>query len=84
MPFDPGTLQSTRFRAFFQSLRELGYVDGQTIAVRGERSCYRATEKHNELATLQLTKLHLLPQTMERQAYRIGKHQVRACCAAGF
>src|SRR3974377_1162091 len=33
LTFDPGTLQSTRFEAFFQSLRELGYVDGQTIAI---------------------------------------------------
>jgi ABC transporter substrate binding protein len=33
LTFDPGTLQSTRFDAFFQALRDLGYVDGQTIAV---------------------------------------------------
>ena len=33
--FDPGTLQSQspRFGAFFESLRERGYVDGQTIAI---------------------------------------------------
>jgi putative tryptophan/tyrosine transport system substrate-binding protein len=44
--FDPGTAQSPspRFEAFFQGLRDLGYVDGQTITIdylsaegRGER-----------------------------------------------
>jgi len=35
LTFDPGTLlsRSTRFDAFFQGLRDLGYVDGQTIAI---------------------------------------------------
>jgi putative tryptophan/tyrosine transport system substrate-binding protein len=33
LTFDPGTLQSTRFDAFFDSLRDLGYVDGQTINI---------------------------------------------------
>ena len=44
LTFDPGTLQSTRFEAFFETLRDLGYVDGQTISIdylsadgRGER-----------------------------------------------
>jgi putative ABC transport system substrate-binding protein len=44
LTFDPGTPQSTRFTAFFQALRDLGYVDGQNIAIdylsadgRGER-----------------------------------------------
>jgi putative ABC transport system substrate-binding protein len=46
LTFDPGTLlsRSTRFDAFFEGLRDLGYVDGQTIAIdylsadgRGER-----------------------------------------------
>jgi putative ABC transport system substrate-binding protein len=44
LTFDPGTLQTTRFDAFFQALRDLGYVDGQTITIdylsadgRGER-----------------------------------------------
>jgi putative ABC transport system substrate-binding protein len=44
LTFDPGTLQSTRFDAFFQGLRDLGYVDGQSITIdylsaegRGER-----------------------------------------------
>ena len=44
LTFDSGTLQSTRFDAFFQGLRELGYVDGQSITIdylsadgRGER-----------------------------------------------
>jgi putative ABC transport system substrate-binding protein len=27
--FDPGTLQSNRFGAFFQGLRDLGYGNGQ-------------------------------------------------------
>ena len=31
--FDPGTLQTTRFGAFFQALRGLGYVDGHTITI---------------------------------------------------
>jgi len=35
LTFDPGTARSpsTRFVAFFQALRDLGYVDGQTIAI---------------------------------------------------
>ena len=44
LTFDPGTLRSTRFEAFFETLRDLGYVDGQTISIdylsadgRGER-----------------------------------------------
>jgi putative ABC transport system substrate-binding protein len=42
--FDPGTLQTNRFGAFFNGLSDLGYVDGKTIAIdylpadgRGER-----------------------------------------------
>jgi putative tryptophan/tyrosine transport system substrate-binding protein len=42
--FDPAASRSTRFGAFFQGLRDLGYVDGQTIIIdylsadgRGER-----------------------------------------------
>ena len=44
LTFDPGTPRSTRFTPFFQGLRDLGYVDGQNIAIdylsadgRGER-----------------------------------------------
>jgi putative ABC transport system substrate-binding protein len=44
MTFDPGTTQSNRFLPFFHRLRDLGYVDGQTITIdylsadgRGER-----------------------------------------------
>jgi ABC-type uncharacterized transport system substrate-binding protein len=44
LTFDPGTLASTRFEPFFQGLRDLGYVDGHSIAIdylsadgRGER-----------------------------------------------
>src|SRR5215510_13091030 len=34
LTFDPGTLQSSpRFDVFFNSLRDLGYVDGQTIVI---------------------------------------------------
>jgi putative ABC transport system substrate-binding protein len=51
LTFDPGTLQSTRFDAFFRGLRDLGYVNGQTIAVdylsadgRGERFVSLAAE----------------------------------------
>src|SRR5262245_18295902 len=34
LTFDPGTLQSSpRFGVFFDSLRDLGYVDGQTIVI---------------------------------------------------
>ena len=33
LTFDPGTLRSTRFGAFFQGLRDLGYVDGQTLTI---------------------------------------------------
>ena len=44
LTFDPGTAQSNRFNPFFQGLRDLGYLDGQTITIdylsadgRGER-----------------------------------------------
>ena len=33
LTFDPGTAQSNRFKSFFQGLRDLGYVDGQTITI---------------------------------------------------
>ena len=44
LTFDPGPLQSSRFTPFFEGLRDLGWVDGQTITIeylsadgRGER-----------------------------------------------
>jgi putative ABC transport system substrate-binding protein len=33
LTFDPGTTQSSRFTPFFQGLRDLGDVDGQTISI---------------------------------------------------
>jgi putative tryptophan/tyrosine transport system substrate-binding protein len=33
LTFDPDTSRSTRFGAFFEGLRDLGYVDGQTITI---------------------------------------------------
>src|ERR1700704_3221398 len=33
LTFDPGTPQSNRFMTFFQGLRDLGYLDGQTITI---------------------------------------------------
>ena len=33
LTYDPGTLQSNRFDAFFQGLRDLGYANGQSIAI---------------------------------------------------
>jgi len=33
LTFDPGSLQSTRFGAFFEGLRDLGYVQGQSILI---------------------------------------------------
>jgi putative ABC transport system substrate-binding protein len=33
LTFDPGTLQSNRFDAFFKGLRDLGYASGQNIAI---------------------------------------------------
>ena len=33
LTFDPGTLRSNRFGAFFQGLGDLGYRDGQTISI---------------------------------------------------
>jgi putative tryptophan/tyrosine transport system substrate-binding protein len=33
LTFDPGTLQSTRHSAFFEGLRDLGYVQGQSILI---------------------------------------------------
>ena len=41
LTFDPATSRSTRFDAFFQGLRDLGYVDGQNhhhrLPFRGRR-----------------------------------------------
>ena len=33
LTFDPSTLQSNRFDAFFQGLRDLGYANGQNLAI---------------------------------------------------
>ncbi|MGQ0582980.1 MAG: ABC transporter substrate-binding protein [Reyranella sp.] len=33
LTFDPGSLQSTRFGAFFDGLRDLGYLQGQSILI---------------------------------------------------
>jgi putative ABC transport system substrate-binding protein len=33
LTFDPGTLETTRFKPFFRALRDLAYVDGQTITI---------------------------------------------------
>ena len=33
LTFDPASSRSTRFEAFFQGLRDLGYVDGRTIII---------------------------------------------------
>jgi putative ABC transport system substrate-binding protein len=33
LTFDPGTLETTRFKPFFQALHDLGYGDGQTITI---------------------------------------------------
>src|ERR1700730_16771752 len=33
LTFDPGTLQSNRFEAFFQGLHDLGYANAQNIAI---------------------------------------------------
>src|SRR5262249_10880446 len=33
LTFDPGALVSIRFKSFFQGLRDLGYVDGQSITI---------------------------------------------------
>jgi putative tryptophan/tyrosine transport system substrate-binding protein len=41
--FDPATLRSNQFEAFFQGLRELGYADERTIAID-----YLSAEGHGE------------------------------------
>src|SRR4030095_12842816 len=33
LTFDPGTPEDSRFNSFFQGLRDLGYVDEQTITI---------------------------------------------------
>jgi putative ABC transport system substrate-binding protein len=43
LTFDSGTLQSNRFGPFFQGLRDLGYIDGQTIAID-----YLSADGHGE------------------------------------
>jgi putative tryptophan/tyrosine transport system substrate-binding protein len=43
LTYDPGTLQSNRFDPFFQGLRDLGYANGQNIAID-----YLSAEGHGE------------------------------------
>ena len=43
LTFDPGTLQSTRYGAFFEALRDLGYVNGQSITID-----YLSADGHSE------------------------------------
>jgi len=43
LTFDPGSLQSNRFSSFFKRLHDLGYVDGQTIAID-----YLSADSHGE------------------------------------
>ena len=43
LTFDPPASRSTRFEAFFQGLRDLGYVDGQTITID-----YLSADGHGE------------------------------------
>jgi putative ABC transport system substrate-binding protein len=43
LTFDPAASRSTRFGAFFQGLRDLGHVDGQTIAID-----YLSADGHGE------------------------------------
>jgi putative ABC transport system substrate-binding protein len=43
LTFDPGTVQSNRFKPFFQGLGDLGYVDGQTITID-----YLSADGHGE------------------------------------
>ena len=43
LTFDPETSRSTRFGAFFEALHDLGYVDGQTIAID-----YLSADGHGE------------------------------------
>ena len=33
LTFDPGTLETTRFKPFFEALHDLGYANGQTITI---------------------------------------------------
>ena len=51
LTFDPSTLQSSRHRPFFDSLQQLGYIDGKNIAIdylsaegKPERYATNATE----------------------------------------
>ena len=43
LTFDPGTAQSSRFAPLFQRLRDLGYVEGQTITID-----YLSADGHGE------------------------------------
>ena len=43
LTFDPGTTQSNRFTPFFQRLRDLGYVEGQTVTID-----YLSADGHGE------------------------------------
>jgi len=55
LTFDPGTTQSNRFIPFFQRLRDLGYVEGQTITID-----YLSADGHGErLSALAGERLHL-------------------------
>src|SRR5215471_9204542 len=58
LTFDPGTLQSSpRFDVFFNSLRDLGYVDGQTIVIH----YLSADEKDDRFPALASECLRLKP-----------------------
>jgi putative tryptophan/tyrosine transport system substrate-binding protein len=49
LTFDPGSMQSTRFGAFFAGLRDLGYVQGQTIIIDYQTADGQA-ERYSALA----------------------------------
>ncbi len=65
LAFGPDSLQSNRFGAFFEGLRDLGYLNGQTIAIeylsadgRGDRFPAMATEclrRHADIIVVSTT-----------------------------
>jgi ABC-type uncharacterized transport system substrate-binding protein len=62
LAFDPGMLESSRFKPFFEGLRDLGWVDGQTITIdylsadgRGERFPTLASECLRQKADIIVT-----------------------------
>jgi putative ABC transport system substrate-binding protein len=75
LTFDPGTLQSSpRFSVFFNSLRDLGYVDGQTIVIP-----YLSADKDDRFPALASECLRLKADIIAVSTLRPRREQPALC-----